>query len=101
MPYKSIYIKRKVVVKINSPKNEDIIKNLIKDIKQTDKICALSENDIKQKIKGIDKNQVIKKLNSMGLGNAAQMLQKMSDEDIIRELSKNPSILKRLNQFLK
>lgn len=101
MPQKGIYIKRKVVVKINPSKNEDIIKNLLKGINPGEKTGNLSENDIRQKIKGINKNEVIKKLNSMGLGSAAKMLERMSDEDILRELSKNPAILKKLNQFLK
>ena len=89
------------MVKINPQKNEDIIKNLLKGINPVEKKGNLSENDIRQKIKTINKNEVIKKLNSMGLGNAAKMLEKMSDEDILKELSKNPSILKKLNQFLK
>ena len=61
----------------------------------------ISREELEKQIKGIDKNLVIKKLNSMGLGKAAQMLGGMSDEDIIREVSKNPAILKKLNSFLK
>ena len=37
----------------------------------------------------------------MGLGSAAKMLERMSEEDILKELSENPGILKKLNQFLK
>lgn len=98
-----IYIvKRKVVLVMNSSNEADIIKNLINsmDTSSAPK-SGVTENDIRQKIKGIDKNPVIKKLNSMGLGKAAQMLSGMSDEDIIREVSKNPAILKKLNSFLK
>ncbi len=86
-----------------NPQNEaDIIKNLINSMDASAaNLSGITENDIRQKIKGIDKNEVIKKLNSMGLGKAAQMLRGMSDEDIIREISKNPSILKKLNSFLK
>ena len=101
MPQKGIYIKRKVVVKINPSKNEDIIKNLLKGINPGEKTGNLSENDIRQKIKGINKNEVIKKLNSMGLGSAAKMLERMSDEDILRELSKNPAILKKASEMMK
>lgn len=89
------------MVKINPQKNEDIIKNLLRGINSNEKIKNLSENDIRQKIKGINKNEVIKKLNSMGLGSAAKMLERMSEEDILKELSENPGILKKLNQFLK
>lgn len=62
---------------------------------------AISANDIRQKIKTIDKSAVISKMNAMGLGAAANKLKYMSDEDIIREVSRNPSILKKLNSLLK
>ena len=103
MPRSYIYIvKRKVVLVMNSSNEADIIKNLINSMDTSSAPKGgVTENDIRQKIKGIDKNLVIKKLNSMGLGKAAQMLGGMSDEDIIREVSKNPAILKKLNSFLK
>ncbi len=87
---------------VNSQNSEQIIKNLISNMeKKSSGTQSLSEQDIREKIKTVNKNDVIKKLNSMGLGGAAQMLKNMSDEDIIREISKNPAILKRLNSLLK
>lgn len=87
---------------VNSQNSEQIIKNLISNMeKRSSGTQNLSEQDIREKIKTVNKNDVIKKLNSMGLGGAAQMLKNMSDEDIIREISKNPAILKRLNSLLK
>ena len=87
---------------VNSQNSEQIIKNLISNMeKRSSGTQNLSEQDIREKIKTVNKNDVIKKLNSMGLGGAAQMLKTMSDEDIIREISKNPAILKRLNSLLK
>lgn len=87
---------------VNSQNSEQIIKNLISNMeKRSSGTQNLSEHDIREKIKTVNKNDVIKKLNSMGLGGAAQMLKNMSDDDIIREISKNPAILKRLNSLLK
>ena len=87
---------------VNSQNSEQIIKNLISNMeKRSSGTQNLSEQDIREKIKTVNKNDVIKKLNSMGLGSAAQMLKNMSDDDIIREISKNPAILKRLNSLLK
>lgn len=87
---------------MNSNQNEDILKNLINSIEKNKMPKGnLTQNDIREKIKSVNKNEVIKKLQGMGLGNAARMLQNMTDEEIIREVSKNPAILKKLNSLLK
>lgn len=87
---------------MNSNQNEDILKNLINSIEKNKMPKGnLTQNDIREKIKSVNKNEVIKKLQNMGLGNAARMLQNMTDEEIIRQVSKNPAILKKLNSLLK
>lgn len=87
---------------MNSGDKSEILKNLINSIERNRKNKGqISEDEVRQKIKTVDKNEVIRKLNSMGLGSAANMLKNMSDEDIIREISKNPQILKKLNSLLK
>lgn len=87
---------------MNSGDKSEILKNLINSIERSGKKPGMiSENEVREKIKTVDKNEVIRKLNSMGLGSAANMLRNMSDEDIIREISKNPGILKKLNSLLK
>jgi len=87
---------------LNSGDKSEILKNLINSIERNRKNKGqISEDEVRQKIKTVDKNEVIRKLNSMGLGSAANMLKNMSDEDIIREISKNPQILKKLNSLLK
>ena len=87
---------------LNSNQNEDILKNLINSIEKNKMPKGnLTQNDIREKIKSVNKNEVIKKLQNMGLGNAARMLQNMTDEEIIRQVSKNPAILKKLNSLLK
>ena len=87
---------------MNSNQNEDILRNLINNIEKN-KIPKgnLTQNDIREKIKTVNKDDVIKKLQNMGLGNAAKMLRNMTDEEIIKEVSKNPAILKKLNSLLK
>ncbi len=81
--------------------SDKIIKNLIQNMER-DKggHGIINETELRQKIKTIDKSAVISKMNSMGLGAVAARLKAMSDEDIIREVSKNPSILKKLNSLL-
>ena len=87
---------------MNSSGKDDILKNLISDIEKGNIPKGnITENNLREKIKSVDKNEVIRKLQSMGLGNAARMLENMSDEEILREALKNPAILKKLNSLLK
>ncbi len=82
--------------------SEKIIKSLLQNIeKGSNSPNVINENDLRQKIKTIDKSAVISKMNQMGLGTVANKLRYMSDEDIMREVSKNPSVLKKLNSLLK
>ena len=85
---------------MSSSQNDDIIKKILSEIDTSRKSGNLSESDIRKKIKDINRDEVTKKLNSMGLGNVAQMLSGMSDEDILNRISKNPSVLKKLNKLL-
>lgn len=87
---------------MNSKNGEEIIKKLIKEMDAPiSGVANLNETDIRKKIKSVDRGEVIRKLNSMGLGKAAQMLNGMSDEEIIRKIAANPSILKKIDMFLK
>ena len=87
---------------LNSQGSNEILKNLINSIeKNKSHTGAISENDLREKIKAVDRGEVMKKLKSMGLGNIAQKLSNMTDEDILREVSKNPAILKKLKSLLK
>jgi hypothetical protein len=90
------------VHKLNSSGKDDILKNLISGIEKGNIPKGnITENNLREKIKSVNKNEVIRKLQSMGLGNAARMLENMSDEEILREALKNPAILKKLNSLLK
>ena len=87
---------------MNSSGKDDILKNLINSIEKGNIPKGnITENNLKEKIKSVNKNEVIRKLQSMGLGNAARMLENMSDEEILKEALKNPAILKKLNSLLK
>ncbi len=87
---------------VNNEKGTDIIKKLIDNMEASSTgFSHLGEEDIRRSIKSVDRSEVIRRLNSMGLGNVAQMIGNMSDEEIIRKISANPSILKKLNGFMK
>lgn len=65
------------------------------------KITALTKDDIRKKIEKVDRNAAMKKLKSMGLGSVAEKLKNVSDDELIGIISKNPSLLKKINGFLK
>ncbi len=87
---------------MNYDKGEDFIKKLIEENKLTANHKPLnSEDDIKKRIKSIDKNEAIKKLNELGLGNIAEKIKNISDDELVKMISKNPALLKKINSFLK
>ena len=88
------------MLNVCSSQNDDIIKKIFNEFKPSQKGASLTENDIRKNLQTINRDEVIKKLNSMGLGNVAQMMSKMSDEDILKRISQNPGILKKLNKLL-
>ena len=60
----------------------------------------ISREELEKQIKGIDKNAVEKKLRDMGYGDVANKLSKTSNEELIKMISKNPDILKKVNQMM-
>ncbi len=60
-----------------------------------------SENDIRKRLGTIDKNAAIEKLRKMGLGSVADKLKNTSDDELIKLISENPALLKKINSFLK
>ena len=80
----------------------EIIKNLLKNSgNPTHHTPLKSENDIRKKLGTIDRNATIEKLKQMGLGPIAEKLKSTSDEEIIKMIADNPSLLKKINSFLK
>lgn len=80
--------------------NEEII-NGLKESNFKSEINKLSNDDLKRQVKNLDRSEVIRKLRSMGLGSVADRYANTSDDDIVKLISKNPDILRRINQFLK
>jgi len=87
---------------VSNEQNAEIIKKLINQMeKPYQSTACVNEDDIRKKLKSVNKDQVKQKLRSMGLGKMCDMIDRMSDEDIIRAISQNPAILKKLNSILK
>jgi len=82
--------------------SDDIIRKFINDnggISTSGPI--LGENDIRNRLGTIDRNAAMEKLRQMGLGNIAEKLKSVSDDDLINMIVQNPSLLKKINSFLK
>ena len=82
--------------------SDEIIRELLKNM-NTDKskISSISDEDIEQIIKNTDKSKAMAKMRSMGLGIFADKLGAMSERELLELLKNNPSILKKINKFLK
>ena len=60
----------------------------------------LSMEDLQRNLGNIDKSQVEKKLRSMGLKDIADKLNRTSNEEILDLVSKNPDIIRKINQLM-
>ncbi|MBR2404647.1 MAG: hypothetical protein IKA95_03210 [Clostridia bacterium] len=82
--------------------SDDIIRKIINE---NTSISAngplLGEKDIRNRLGSIDRNAAMAKLRQMGLGNIADKLKSVSDDDLINMIAKNPALLKKINSFLK
>ncbi|MBQ4631700.1 MAG: hypothetical protein IJB70_12045 [Clostridia bacterium] len=82
--------------------SSDILKKIIKDAKNNSAYpSSITEEEIRNKISSIDRNAAMKKLRSMGLGSIADKVSNISDAQLIDIVSKNPALLKRINELLK
>ena len=83
-------------------KGEDFVKKLIAENKLSSKVTPIAnENDLKDRLKTINKDATVNKLRELGLGNVADQLKSIPDDELIRMISKNPGLLKKINSFLK
>jgi len=81
---------------------DEIIKNLMKDGGKGAGAATIREKeDIQRRLSTIDKNSAIEKLKKMGLGPVAEKLKNTSDDELIKLISENPALLKKINSFLK
>lgn len=60
-----------------------------------------SEENLINIINNMNKNDVITKLNSMGLTFISEKIKHTSNEELIKMLKSNPQILNKLNNFIK
>lgn len=82
--------------------NDDIINEFIKNNSfLKSKMNSISGEDLKNSIKTTDRKKVISKLRSIGLGNVADKLATVSDEELLRIISRNPDLINKINSFLK
>lgn len=70
-------------------------KNASFDVKDT------SEESLINMINNMNKNDVITKLNSMGLTFISEKIKHTSNEELVKMLKNNPQILNKLNNFIK
>lgn len=84
------------------------INKLVEELKRTSEgqktandILGTSKSDLEKQIKNMDKNEMIKKLNELGLSPIAKKLEGMSKEDILGGLNSNPKIFDKIKDLLK
>ncbi len=83
-------------------KSSDMLKDMInKSGKNPRDLLSMDKGELKKRLSGIDKNAAAKKLRSMGLGIVADKMMSMSDAELIDIISKNPSLLRKINDYLK
>ncbi len=87
---------------MNFDNADEIIKSLLKSNEiPTSQKQFNGENDIRKRLGTIDKKAAIDKLKKMGLGGVAEKLKNTSDDELIKMISDNPALLKKINSFLK
>lgn len=87
---------------MNYDNSEDIIRNLINENGGLAGKGQLSdEEDIRRRLGTIDRKAAMNKLRQLGLGSVADKLKGISDEELIDMITQNPSLLKKINSFLK
>lgn len=60
----------------------------------------VSREELERQIGSMDRKAVEKKLRDMGMKDVADRLGRTSNEEILKMLSKNPDILRKLNQLM-
>ena len=60
----------------------------------------VSREELERQIGSMDRGAVEKKLRDMGMKDVADRLGRTCNEEILRMLSKNPDILRKLNQLM-
>ena len=76
-------------------------KSTIEGRRTASEIRGTDKNSLERQIKNMDKTEMMKKLNEIGLSPLAKKLEGMSKDDILRGLNSNPKILDKIKDLLK
>lgn len=82
-----------------NPDMEKLARNLTEHDKSA--IKNLNGQGIKDKISSVDLGVAAQKMREMGLGDAADKLSGMSNDDIINAISRNPQVLDKLKKLFR
>ena len=77
------------------------LKSTIEGRKTANDIISTDKTSLESQIKNMDKLEMMKKLNELGLSPLAKKLEGMSKDDILRGLNSNPKILDKIKDLLK
>ncbi len=79
------------------------IEQISRNISDKDKamLKEINNQNIKERISKVDLGAAAKKMRELGLSDAANKLDGMSNADIINQISKNPEILDKLKNLFK
>ena len=81
-------------------KAEEVLKQIL-SAQGSEKIKNSSQENIISMINSMDKNEMITKLNSLGLGFVSEKVKNTSKEDLIKLLKNNPQLLNKLDNYIK
>lgn len=78
------------------------VQNAINDILKKDiSRKNVTETELTNMINTMDKNEITKKLNSMGLSFISDKIRNTSNEDLVRMIKNNPGLIDKINNYLK
>lgn len=79
------------------------IEKLSKNISQSEKnaLGNITKSDIREHLAKVDLSQAAKKMRELNLGDAANKLDSMTNEDLINLISQNPQIIDKMKKIFK
>lgn len=78
------------------------VQNAINDILKKDiSRKNVTETELTNMINTMDKNEITKKLNSMGLSFISDKIKRTSNEEIAKIIKNNPGLIDKINNYLK
>ena len=78
------------------------VQNAINDILKKDiSRKNVTETELTNMINTMDKNEITKKLDSMGLSFISDKIKRTSNEEIAKIIKNNPGLIDKINNYLK